>query len=66
MEVTMAVQLDLPLEKSSPPRRTYYSAWARSGMQLPYDPKTRERAISIWLRNLSDTLHAAQHTKSHA
>ena len=45
MEVTMAVQLDLPLEKSSPSRRTYYSAWARSGMQLPYDPKSRERAI---------------------
>jgi hypothetical protein len=62
----MAVQLDLPLEKPSPPRRTYYGAWARSGMQLPYDPKSRERAISIWLRNLADTLRARQQSKSHA
>jgi hypothetical protein len=66
MEVTMAVQLDLPLENGSPPRRTYYRAWARSGMQLPYDPKSRERAISLWLRNLADALRAGQQSKSHA
>lgn len=62
----MAVQLDLPLDNSSPPRRSYYSAWARSGMQLPYDPKSRERAISIWLRNLADALRAGHRPKSHA
>ena len=60
----MAVQLDLPLENASPPRRTYYSAWVRSGMQLPYDPTSRERAISIWLRNLADSLRAGKQTKN--
>jgi hypothetical protein len=52
----MAVQLDLPLEKESKQRPTYYKAWVRSGMKLPYEPGSRERAISQWLRNLSDSL----------
>ena len=59
----MAVQLDLPLEKVSKKSSTYYKAWARSGMKLPYEPGQRERAITIWLRNLADSMRNQQGMK---
>ncbi len=52
----MAVQLDLPLESDSKKRSTFYTAWARSGMKLPYARGQRDREISVWLRNLADSL----------
>lgn len=60
----MAVQLDLPLEKKDS-RRTVpqYKAWAKSGMKLPYEPKNRERAISMWLRSLADSMRDLSGTK---
>lgn len=52
----MAVQLDLPLVSDTQKRSTQYTAWARSGMSLPYEPGRREQAIAVWLRNLADSL----------
>jgi hypothetical protein len=59
----MAEQLDLPLETETKKRFTFYKAWARSGMKLPYDRKMREREISNWLRNLAETLRNGQEMK---
>jgi hypothetical protein len=58
MEDAMALQLDLPLETDSQKKAPSHKAWARSGMLLPYEPALREHAISIWLRNLADSMRS--------
>ena len=46
----------LALVSDTQKRVTHYTAWARSGMSLPYEPGRREQAIAVWLRNLADSL----------
>jgi hypothetical protein len=62
-EVVVAVQLDLPIEPDSQKKSTFYKAWARSGMKLPYAPGEREHAIAVWLRNLADSMRDQQGMK---
>lgn len=54
-EVTMALQLSLPLETGpQPPEGALRLAWQRSGLRIPFHVALQDRALVICLRCLSD------------
>ena len=54
----MALQLVLPLGESSLMEDPLRQAWARSGLDLPYDLARKDRAIAICLRCLADAIRS--------
>jgi hypothetical protein len=56
-EITMALQLALPLEADPRMEAPLRQAWVRSGLALPYEQALKDRAIAICLRCLADAMH---------
>jgi hypothetical protein len=63
MEITMALQLALPLEADLRKQNPLRQAWVRSGLALPYELALQDRALAICLRCLADAMHRKHRRK---
>jgi hypothetical protein len=63
MEITMALQLALPLGADSRKEAPLRQAWIRSGLALPYELALQDRALAICLRCLADAMHRKHRRK---
>ena len=63
MEISMALQLALPLEAGSRKQNPLRQAWLRSGLALPYELALQDRALAICLRCLADAMHRKHRRK---
>lgn len=59
----MPLQLALPLETDTRREAPMRQAWARSGLNLPYEVALQNRAIAICLRCLADAMRRKNERK---